>query len=148
MNSRNVRNTIAALFAVSAVTLGFGVHAADGAGEHGKQGPDRIKHADKDGDGRLSRDEAAAMPRLAKQFDQIDTNKDGFLSKDELQAMRAKHGEQRQARPDTDRDGNITRAEAERFPKLKDNFDKLDTNKDGVLSKEEMKAAHDRKKQG
>lgn len=148
MTSRNIRTTIAALFAVSAVAIGLGVHAAEGKGEHGKHGADRFKQADKDGDGKLSKDEAAAMPRLAKQFDQVDTNKDGFLSKDELQAMRAKHGEHRQARPDTDRDGNITRAEAERFPKLKENFDKIDANKDGVISKDEMKAAHERKKQG
>lgn len=145
MTSRTFRTLVAALATISAASFGIAAHAGEGKGEHGKHAGERFAQADKDGDGKLSKDEAAAMPRLAKQFDQIDANKDGYLSKDELQAMRARHGEQRQARPDTDRDGNISRAEADRFPKLKENFDKLDTNKDGVLSREEMKAAHDRK---
>ena len=53
---------------------------------------ERMKAADKDGDGRISRAEAAAMPRLAKHFDEIDTNKDGFITKEERQAQREKQG--------------------------------------------------------
>ena len=52
---------------------------------------ERMKAADKDGDGKISRSEAVALPRLAKHFDEIDTNKDGFLSKEELKASREKH---------------------------------------------------------
>ena len=50
-----------------------------------------VMKADTDGDGRISRAEAAKMPRLAEHFDQIDTNKDGYLSREELQAARAAH---------------------------------------------------------
>ena len=60
-------------------------------GERAHKMHERMKAADKDGDGKISRAEAVAMPRLAKHFDEIDTNKDGFLSKEELKASREKH---------------------------------------------------------
>src|SRR5438045_9442108 len=45
---------------------------------------ERFKNADKDGDGSLSREEAHAnTPRLAKQFDAIDTNHDGKVRSEE-----------------------------------------------------------------
>jgi Ca2+-binding EF-hand superfamily protein len=46
----------------------------------------RIKAADKNGDGVLSKDEAAALPMLGRRFDRLDTNKDGYLSSDEIEA--------------------------------------------------------------
>lgn len=56
---------------------------------------ERIKAADKDGDGKLSRAEAAALPRLAKHFDEIDTNKDGFITKEEMKAFHDKRAANR-----------------------------------------------------
>ncbi len=139
MSHRKALSLFAALFSVA---IALPVLAEPGKGK----AMDRVAQADKDGDGKLSREEAGALPKLSKQFDQIDTNKDGFISKEEMQAMRAKHDGERVSRADTDRDGGISRAEAERFPKLKENFDKLDTNKDGTLSKEELKAMHGKNK--
>ena len=52
---------------------------------------ERLKAADTDGDGKISRAEAVALPWLAKHFDEIDTNKDGFLTKEEIKAHREKH---------------------------------------------------------
>ena len=50
---------------------------------------ERFKHADSDGDGKISRAEAVKnAPRLAKKFDAIDANKDGQLTRDELRAYR------------------------------------------------------------
>jgi EF hand len=53
----------------------------------------RLKAADADGDGLLSRAEAQrTFPKQAQRFDEIDTNRDGYLSHDELAAaFRAKH---------------------------------------------------------
>jgi Ca2+-binding EF-hand superfamily protein len=82
------------------------------------------------------------MPRISEHFDKIDADKDGFITPQELQAMHRKHGEDHFSRMDTDRDGKISRAEADRFPKLSEKFSTLDTNGDGFLSKEELQAAH------
>ena len=60
-------------------------------GERAHKMHERMKAADKDGDGKISRAEAVALPRLAKHFDEIDTNKDGFVSKEEMKASREKH---------------------------------------------------------
>ena len=57
---------------------------------------ERFKAADKDGDGKISRAEAVALPRIAKQFDEIDTNKDGFITTEELKAQRDKRAAQKQ----------------------------------------------------
>ena len=43
----------------------------------------KLKAADKNGDGALTKDEVqAGMPRLAKNFDQIDANHDGKVTED------------------------------------------------------------------
>ena len=48
--------------------------------------------ADKDNDGTLDRKEAKAMPRVAKNFDAIDTDKDGTVSLEEVHTfMKAQH---------------------------------------------------------
>ena len=57
---------------------------------------ERLKAADKDGDGKISRAEAAALPRIAKHFDEIDTNKDGFITKEEMKASHDKRAASRQ----------------------------------------------------
>jgi Ca2+-binding EF-hand superfamily protein len=46
---------------------------------------DKLKAADANGDGYIDRAEAdARLPRVAKNFDQLDANQDGKLSNDEL----------------------------------------------------------------
>jgi len=50
----------------------------------------RFKKADTNGDGKLSKTEAqAGMPRVAKNFDAIDTDKDGFITQAEIAAAMA-----------------------------------------------------------
>lgn len=57
---------------------------------------ERLKAADKNGDGKISREEAnASLPKLGKHFDKIDGNKDGFISRDEMKAWHDKRGERK-----------------------------------------------------
>ncbi len=57
-----------------------------------ERGVERFKSADKDNDGTLTKDEAQAMPRVAKNFDAIDTDKDGTVSDKEIHDyMKAQH---------------------------------------------------------
>lgn len=137
-----MKRTIAALTATLIAGFAIAAHAGDAAPQ-GKGAPhERFKAADTNGDGKLSRDEAKAMPKIAEHFDKIDADKDGFVTPQELRAMHGKHDGDRFARMDTDRDGRISRAEADRFPKLAEKFATIDANGDGFVTKEEMQAAH------
>ena len=120
----------------AAVSLAFA--ASPDAAAPGRNG---FQNLDKNGDGSISREEAAASPRLSESFDRIDTNKDGMLSADELRAARASHRGQH-PKLDTNGDGLISRDEAKAAPRLAENFDAIDSNKDGQLSRDEMATWH------
>jgi Ca2+-binding EF-hand superfamily protein len=76
------------LFNVAALVLALGstpVIAADMADIEA-----RFKAADKNGDGKLTLEEAkAGMSRVAKAFDKIDTDKKGYITLDQLKAKAA-----------------------------------------------------------
>jgi len=62
-----------------------------GKGKHDKSAA-AFKTADKDSDGTLDKEEAKAMPHVARNFDAIDTDKDGTVSLKEVHTfMKAKH---------------------------------------------------------
>lgn len=91
-----------------------------------------MSRMDANGDGAISKDEAAKFPRLAASFDQIDTNKDGKLSQDELVAWRksrAESGDRMHSGYKDPEDMQARRAAC---------FDKADTNHDGQLSRDEF----------
>ena len=92
MNKLNSSILIGALALSVGVAVSAQTPPEQPKGDRAHKMHERMKAADKDGDGKISRAEAAALPRIAKHFDEIDTNKDGFLTKEELQAYRAKHG--------------------------------------------------------
>ena len=120
-----------------------------------------FKKADTDGDGALSKAEAEkGMPRLARDFAAIDANKDGKLTPDEIRTyMQARmaahqggkdgkageHGkqrfEERFKKADTDGDGALSKAEAEKgMPRLAREFDAIDANKDGKVTQDELRS--------
>jgi EF hand domain-containing protein len=140
---------LATLVAAALATTSF-VALADAGGQgaprHG-QTLERLKAADTNGDGMISRAEASALPMIAKHFDEIDANHDGQVTTDELRAFheqrRASMAAEHFKRLDTDGDGRISKAEAQaNAPRLFAHFDQIDANGDGFITPEEMKAAH------
>ena len=146
--------SLTALALASAAVIA--VAAPEGGERHRGAAMERLKQADTDGNGLISRDEAKSLPRLAKHFDEIDANHDGQLSQDELRAfhqqMHAQHEQMRAQRMaehwkkiDTDGDGRVSLAEAQaNAPRLAEHFGQIDANGDGFITPDEMKAAHQR----
>ncbi|HXZ47483.1 MAG TPA: EF-hand domain-containing protein [Usitatibacter sp.] len=133
----------AAMLALADPALGPFGPAGDptAPGHHGQ----RLRAADTNGDGMISRDEAAALPRLARHFDEIDANHDGQITREELRAYFKQARASRWKKIDTDGDGRISLAEAQaNAPRLAQRFGQLDTNGDGFLTPEELRAAHRR----
>lgn len=98
---------------------------------------ERLKAADANADGLLSRAEAAALPRLAERFDQLDANQDGQVSFDELHAgRRGKRGGMMKA-ADTDGDGKVSKAEM--LARAEARFERADANKDGFITPDEVR---------
>ena len=118
------------------------VAAPDGQHRRGAM-LERIKAADTNGDGLISKSEAAALPRFAERFDQVDANRDGQVSFEELRAFHAAHrgghGKKFLKMVDTDKDGKVSKAEA--LAAAAARFDRADADKDGVITEEERKAA-------
>ena len=123
------------------------------AGDTPPPGPGRYP-MDANKDGFVTREEAQSFPMLSAQFDAVDTNKDGKLDTAEMDAhrqamhgqMRA-HGEERWKAADTDGDGAISRDEAKvAMPRLFAEFDKLDANNDGKVTRDEMRAVRSQQK--
>lgn len=56
-----------------------------------EKGTQAFNSADKDHDGKLTRDEAKQLPRVAKNFDAIDTDKDGTVDREEIHRYMADH---------------------------------------------------------
>ena len=145
------RSLIAALILVPAI----GFAADNTTGARGPRHPGHFSKADTDGNGKLSRAEVEkAMPHLAGRFDAIDTDRDGQLSRRELLAWKKAHRGERQAKAaehfkhaDTNGDGKISRAEAEKnAPRLAKKFDAIDADKDGQLTQEELRAYRESKR--
>jgi Ca2+-binding EF-hand superfamily protein len=103
---------------------------------------------DADKDGKISKKEAKA--KLLLVFDKFDADKDGFLDRKELRQVALfilgqKGGPAARAAAvdfdalDRNADGRLTREEVRGSP-LEKLFDQIDTNRDGRISREEFEA--------
>lgn len=84
--------------------------------------------------------------RAAAMFDRMDADRDGMVSRAEWDAARAKMAAERGkgggwGRIDTDGDGRITAAEWQAAGRPAERFSMVDSNRDGVATREEMMAA-------
>jgi len=126
--------------------------AQDDAKEKRQEGRERfqafmkeLKEADKDGDKKISKEEA--FGRLKENFDKIDANKDGFIEASELTEAMAAVGRRMMAQSimaklkEADKDGDNKLSKDEAPEQLKQHFDKVDTNSDGFVDKEEAEKA-------
>jgi Ca2+-binding EF-hand superfamily protein len=123
----------------------------------------RFSDSDRNHDGRISLAEFqdASDRQLAQRFHRLDANNDGQVTQDELRQAHAlrreKMRDRRQARGgrgqalralDTNGDRALDRVElGNRFPRLAAHFDQLDSNHDGRLTHDEMRAGRDRRQQ-
>ena len=128
---------------VAALSIALAAAAAHAASPTGAQGT-RAK-IDANGDGMIDRSEAAAHPRLAERFDQLDKNRDGKIDASERPqrgqggAPGGRHGGG-MAKLDVNGDGAISLDEAAGHQRLLDKFEMIDTNADASLSRQELQA--------
>jgi Ca2+-binding EF-hand superfamily protein len=127
-------------------------------GRHGGHRFGGIARLDRNGDGRIGRDEVADGGRFAgkltAQFAAIDTNHDGYLVRSETEAWharmkpqrmaeRARRFDERFAAADLNRDGKLSKVEVgEKMPRMQEGFAWMDGNRDGFLSREELRPKH------
>lgn len=138
-------NKLSLTLVCAAVALTAGMaQAADGAN---RMDVKAYKALDKDGDKRISRDEAQGHATLSQHFDQMDDDKDGFLNAKEVRSFAKANKGKGFDKVDKNDDKVITRDEVANNPKLAKRFEAADTNKDGKLTPEEAKSfRHDHKK--
>jgi Ca2+-binding EF-hand superfamily protein len=108
--------------------------------------------ADTDHDGRVSRAEydAAASQRRSDWFDKLDLDKDGYITQEEMQQARETrrtnmrdHREAKFKEADSNGDGQLSLDEVQaKMPRLASRFGDLDTDKNGLLTKEELAQGH------
>ncbi len=101
---------------------------------------------DENKDGKLSKEEM--QKGVDKMFADADANKDGVITREEMQAHRARMHDKMRAKmqdlwkaADKDGDGALSRAEADNadMPMLSRHFDRIDKNKDGKLTQDELR---------
>jgi len=136
--------SILALTAVALASVATIAAAQTAPAGHRGAFMERLKAADTNGDGMLSQSEAAALPHLAKHFAEIDADHNGQVTADELhafmQARRGQFAKKAFATLDANGDGKVSRDEF--LAQAAARFDRMDANKDGALTPDELHGAH------
>lgn len=139
-----------------AASLAVAQVAAPRHAERGQRGAEAFAASDSNRDGKLSlaEFERARTQRIAEQFARLDANKDGSLTQDEMRQSMRQHRELRKSRRhermamrerlrglDADGDRALTRAEiGDKAPKLAEHFADFDLDRDGRLTRDEIRA--------
>ncbi len=110
-----------------------------------------LSQFDQNQDGKISKDEAPE--RMRENFDRMDANGDGFIDETDMQQMMERFRQQanmsmadRIKEMDKDGDGKISKEEAPE--RMREGFDRIDTNSDGFVDATEMQQMFDRFRQG
>jgi Ca2+-binding EF-hand superfamily protein len=115
-----------------------GANGAPDAARGDRMAQHILARVDTDHDGKISRVEFDA--ESAALFKRLDKNGDGKIASDEVPARHWGGKGPMFGQMDTDKDGKVTKAE---FTAAEDKiFQKLDANGDGVITPDEMQAAH------
>jgi Ca2+-binding EF-hand superfamily protein len=111
---------------------------------HEARKQERFAKHDANKDGKLTKDELGKMPEHFQK--RVDANGDGAITQAELAAHKGPGHDKRGRGPDKDGDKVVTRDEMK--AKVSEHFTRLDENKDGKLTKDELGKGHHGKGRG
>jgi Ca2+-binding EF-hand superfamily protein len=125
------------LFALTLTTAAFAQNAnapQQGRNRQRAHSGGKLRKMDANNDGAVSRDEWKGKP---KGFERIDRDNDNIISRDEAMAAGKQRAGANLRQMDENKDKQISRNEWKGDQEL---FGRLDSNNDGVISRDELKA--------